>query len=302
MSFGRQFSASPVLTMSPQSVHQAPFGGAGFAPQQIPAPSSFVSAMPMSAPSAAAAPQFSVKNSRKRSRDEASSNLEPDAPPPQPKESEDEWVYGPGMVLIKASKGYVADASSQSGTWLEEKKAADELERRKQEREQLVPRVHKLQRMDRGLDLNASVPAQANGSPNTGMNQTSPVNDGPAIDDFTLHLGIGWKKISDDEHIQAAARGWARYIENHYPVTNAHIRLESKGLQSYLVEASEGFFLFAEDLRQGRLVSTNVDGVFANLRTSPPTFEGAETLVAAGSPSPAVSPQAAPGDAEMQMD
>ncbi|KAK3987553.1 hypothetical protein QBC44DRAFT_245620, partial [Cladorrhinum sp. PSN332] len=93
-------------------------------------------------------------------------------------------------------------------------------------------------------------------------------------------LDIGWSPISDDEHVQAAARGWARFIENRYPVTNAKILLESHGLQSYLVEATQGYFLFSENLRQGRLVSKLADQAFRNLKTSPPTFDGLETMSA----------------------
>lgn len=100
----------------------------------------------------------------------------------------------------------------------------------------------------------------------------------PVIDNFAIQLGIGWKRISEEEHIQAAARGWARFIENHYPLSNAHVRLESHALQSYLVESNEGFFLFAENLRQGRLVSSTIVGAMQNLQSNPPTFDGSETL------------------------
>lgn len=302
-SFGRQFStASPVLAMSPQPAHQSPFGAAGFAPQQFPPQPSFG---PAAAPtfSAMAPLQPSAPSGRKRSRDEAGSNLAPDLPLPKPQESEEEWVYGPGMVLIKSNKGYVADASSQSGTWLEEKKAADEENRRKQEREFLPPRRHKSQRMDHHGSLDAVAPVTANSPLCAPASKSSSADNAPVIDDFTLHLGIGWRKLSDDEHIQAAARGWARYIENHYPVTDVHIRLESNGLQSYLVEATEGFFLFAENLRQGRLVSTSVGGALRNLQTSPPTFDSSNTLAAADSPSPVASQsEMHPVDAEMNMD
>ena len=125
----------------------------------------------------------------------------------------------------------------------------------------------------------------------------------PQISAVKSSIRYVYTKISEDEHIQAAARGWARYIENHYPVTNAQIRLESNGLQSYLVEAAEGFFLFAENLRQGRLVSTNVEGALKNLQTSPPTFEGAVEMSAAESPA-AMVPQRdmAPVDTDMAMD
>lgn len=228
---------------------------------------------------------------RKRSRDEAAVNLDP---PAKPQEKEEKWVYGPGMVLIKADASYIADASSQSGTWLEEKLAADE-KRLQDEAEQREPRSHKLQRVV--VADNAAAAPEKSLAPAALAAQD---NKAPVIDDFTLHLGIGWRKISDDEHIQAAARGWARYIENHYPVSNAHIRLESKGLQSYLIEASEGFFLFAENLRQGQFVSATVQGALKNLATSPPTFDGATVLVARESP--ALSPSAPTEDADMKLD
>lgn len=96
------------------------------------------------------------------------------------------------------------------------------------------------------------------------------------VDDCTLHLGIGWRRIGDGEDMQAAARGWARFIERNFALTGVRICLESRGLQSYLVEADEGFFLFDENLRCGRLVSRSVEGVLGNLKLSPPVFDGPE--------------------------
>ncbi|KAI6780311.1 uncharacterized protein J7T54_005413 [Emericellopsis cladophorae] len=285
--FGRQSSDSaPVLSMPPQPLLQNPFGGAVFTPS-YPAPEShYTSGFPPAAPTA-----------RKRSRDEAAVNLEPDAPSaPLEEESEEGWTLGPGMTLIKPNKGYVADAASQSGTWLEERKAADEEARLKFERDQLAARSKKLQRVD------TSDPTLLPLTPAASDITSSPPKAAPVVDDFTVHLGIGWRKISDDEHIQAAARGWARFIEKHYPVSNAQIRLESKGLESYLVECNEGFFLFAEDLRQGRLVSTNIEGAFRNLQSSPPVFDGADTLKAVESPPPMTSQAELQLEAQMHLD
>ncbi|KFA78260.1 hypothetical protein S40288_02646 [Stachybotrys chartarum IBT 40288] len=295
--FGRVYSGSPVLTMSPQPVPQSALPMAAF-PRQHFSPSQFGA---MSAHSMAASSRPSA--GRKRSRDEAAPNLEADAPVPKPVASESEWTYGPGMVLIKKS-GYTADASSQSGAWLEEKAALAEATRRQQEAAYVEPRNVKSQRVDRATEPSPLVSVavatplgqvDAQASPNTRAG-------GPVIDDFTLHLGIGWRRISADEHIQAAARGWARYIENHYPLTNVNICLESKGLQSYLVEASEGFFLFAENLRQGRLLALNVQAAMRNLQSNPPVFEGAETMMASESPRPTETVFFAPAvDAEMAM-
>jgi hypothetical protein len=302
--FGRQFSASPVLTLSPQPSHQTQFAMGGFAHQHAP-PHSF-GATPFQTPPPTALPRFAASAGRKRSRDEASINLEPEAPPPV-QESEDEWTYGEGMVLIKSGASYVADASTQSGTWLEEKITTSEEDRHRREAAQLSQRCHKSQRTDRSLDRGLAAPSLDNSAPPLSSSIANPPEatiGGPVIDDFTLHLGIGWRRISEDEHIQAAARGWARFIENHYPLSNVNIRLESKGLQSYLVEASEGFFLFAESLRQGQLLSSTVDGALRNLQSTPPQFDGGDVLLAAESPrlTPEVQRDVVPTDTDMKMD
>jgi hypothetical protein len=301
MSF--QWSNSPVLTMSPQPSHQSPFGVAGF-PQQQPAPTASFGAS--TAPNAFAASQQSAPTmSRKRSRDEASINLEPDAPPPPPSNPEEGWVYGPGMTLIKPEQRYAADAGTQSGTWVEEKRENDEVTRRKlEEARRPIIRSHKSQRVDRSSSRSPlsfgprKVPLTSTSVPIDTSNKL------PEIDTFAIQLGIGWKRISEEEHIQAAARGWARFIENHYPITNANVRLESHAMQSYLVESNEGFFLFAENLRHGRLVSSNIVGAMQNLQSNPPAFEGAETLYPVESPKMmenASHQSAAAMDAEMTM-
>jgi hypothetical protein len=147
---------------------------------------------------------------RKRSRDEAAVNLdsaEKVVDLPQ-QVSQDEWALGPGMTLIGKTTGYVADASSQSGTWVDETRAreetmqADQARLAQQQLSQSRPslRSHKSQRI--------TVPA----APSTtaerlGPNDADSVVDSPTplaqpvVDDFTKYLGIGWSRISDEEHI-----------------------------------------------------------------------------------------------------
>ncbi|KND94598.1 hypothetical protein TOPH_01361 [Tolypocladium ophioglossoides CBS 100239] len=296
-SFSRQYStASPVLAILPHPPHQPPLSTASLAHQHAPATTFGAGAVgaPPSAPCLAAG--------RKRSRDEASINLEPDVHIPMADESHEGWTYGEGMVPIKPEAGYVADASSQSGTWLEEKSASDEQARRRQQVEQQLDlRSHKTQRIDHSIDQTSPPSApigDAAGVSGTNVAAVDSAREQLVIDDFTLHLGIGWRRISDDEDIQAAARGWARFVENHFPLTTVRMCLESKGLQAYLVEASEGYFLFAENLRQGRLVSRTVDGALRNLQLSPPTFDGPEIQMEAENPRPS-EPLA---DTEMKID
>lgn len=291
-SFDRVYASSPVLAMPAQAAHQISLGKPFLKHQAISfsQPASWRAQLVRTCSAAG----------RKRSRDEAAVNLDPPekiVEPPVVNESDDEWVYGPGMTLIKKSTGYIAEASSQSGTWVEERAAQEEARKAEAARlaqEQLAQtrpslRNHKSQRLDMTTctSTNERFPSRHSSPTRDATNPMTASSDSlaqPIVDDFTLHLGIGWSRISADGHIQAAARGWARYIENHYPVTNVKILLESRGLQSYLVEATEGYFLFAENLRQGRLVSTTPEGALQNLKISPPAFDGANVMDATESP------------------
>jgi hypothetical protein len=296
-SFGQTFAhTSPVLALPPHLPPQPSFNRPTFTspfPRQAnssPPTSSWLT--PTSAPLSTAG--------RKRSRDEASLCDEEYFPVQAPEpvvENEDEWVYGEGMTLIKPNKGgYILSADSQTGTWLEEKEAEEKAKAealRAVSPERPILRSHKSQRLDLGSTssiadeikfANSSLPTVNPSLPNGGAGPTE-----PNIDDYTRHLGIGWSMISADEDIQAAVRGWTKYIENHYPVTNAIIRLQSRGLASYLVEAQEGYFLFGEDLKQGRLVSTNLEKTFENLRGPVPVFEG-DMVLEAGETPKATSP------------
>lgn len=271
-SFPRQFSDSPVLALPPQSSSMAM---PHFNPHNVRLP------MPMDSDSA----QQESRPTRKRSRDAAAENLDPEAPSPEPIESQEEWVYGPGMVLIKPSTGYVADASSQSGTWKEEREAEEAKIRQQKILDAADVRNVKAQRLDLSAANNPFINnVEVLGRPLPGMPVVSP-RASPVIDDFTMSLGIGWRRIGEDTHLQAAAKGWGRYIANHYPLTNVKVVLESKGLESYLVESDQGYFLFAEDLRQGRLVSQDVEVAMRHLQHTPPRFDGPNAILAAETPS-----------------
>lgn len=158
----------------------------------------------------------------------------------------------------------------------------------------------KSQRLDSSsAPLEPNFPSVTEGSPP----KSTPAE--PAIDDFTLLLGVGWTRLSEDEHIQAAARGWTRYIANHFPISGPAILLQSKGLNSFLVGANEGFFLFHEDLNQGQLVGTTWESTLKNLRVTPVAFESVEVLrpaaspIAGGAVSNGAEPQAAMKDEVM---
>lgn len=65
---------------------------------------------------------------------------------------------------------------------------------------------------------------------------------------------------------------------------DAQILLQSKGLNAYLVAASDGFYLFEDDLSEGRLVGRSWERCLANLKAVPLGFEGGEVLRATRMP------------------
>lgn len=294
-------SSSPVLVLPPHLPPQPSFNMASNRPHftspftngvhQSPLTSSWSNLTPTSATPTSAA-------GRKRSRDEAGSNLEDDYFPVQPPvvqpepENEEEWEYGEGMTLIKPNrKGCIIEAGSQTGTWAEEKA---EQERAKAavaaiaaaSPERPILRAAKSQRLHLSSTPSISEEVLNNGTlVSPGSPERTNGHTEPTVDDFTRHLGIGWSSVNTaDTDIQAAARGWTKFIENHFPITDAKIRLQSKGLASYLVESNEGYFLFGENLRQGRLVSTSLENTWVNLRGAVPVFEGDVVMEAGSTP------------------
>ncbi|MCJ1364325.1 hypothetical protein MMC16_003435 [Acarospora aff. strigata] len=241
----------------------------------------------------------STAPSHKRSRDEESAayfDHFPDdsyfpstgaAPSTMPKHKP---IYGEGMTLLNPIHGIAISAESQTGTWFEEQAAAKLAQKSTpsssistaSRRKPILP-TRKSQRLDTtapGLDDTAlSNISQATSSPP----KARPSD--PTIDDSTYLLGVGWTRLRDDDaDIQAAARGWAKYINNHYPVQEAHILLQSAGLNAYLVAMSDGFYLFKEDLSEGRLVGRTWETCLANLQAVPMSFEGMQMLRAARTP------------------
>jgi len=196
------------------------------------------------------------------------------------------------MTIIDPSTGRATAAESQTGTWYEEnleieRLASIEAAKSLAQAAEIVPaRPTKALRLERMPD---SSPPSSTATPADVQGQ-SPFET-PVLDPATQLLGVGWKLIGKDEDMQAAAKGWARYIDNHYAsLANAELVLKSEGHQAYLVsatnmnEGTQGFYLFAEDLNEGKLVAETWDVCIRNLQTSSPVFEGQETLRAVRTP------------------
>ncbi|KAG5930507.1 hypothetical protein E4U42_000428 [Claviceps africana] len=270
--FPRQFAtASPVLMVSSQPYYQTQLPAGTFGRyHSIHMNHKITTETPM-------LPSPVRGTGRKRSLDEASINLEPDPNSTLAVDSLEDWANEVGMALIRSGNSHVTGASNQTDSLMH--LGSNVKQRAKQDVQIDRPelRIHKSQRLDRTTQKTpCSILHQPASKSSLGDISSTISHDALAIDNFTLHLGIGWRRISGDEHIQAAARGWARFIENNFGLARVRICLESKGLQSYLIEASNGYFLFAENLRQGRLVSPTAEGALKNLQSLPPVFEGPE--------------------------
>ena len=238
---------------------------------------------------------ISTNPSRKRSRDETAFDAEVDGsyfasvstPARIP---EEEPIYGEGMVLLNPRTGLSVSAESQTGTWFEEK--VDETVLKEEVAAAYtrpkLPTSRKSVRLSQSslrLPLDTTVAVAPASPPKTAVER-------PEVDEATIALGIGWTKMeSESNFLQTAARGWARYLDNHYTrdIHGAQFLLRNAGLDAYVVGCQEGFFLFGENLLEGKLIGRTWESCVQNLRHSPIAFEGADILRAERTPGPEAS-------------
>lgn len=87
-------------------------------------------------------------------------------------------------------------------------------------------------------------------------------------DPIALQLGVGWKSIGDDSDRQAAARGWAKFIEENYQIGVIEILAQCTGDAWVLAKASRGYYIFEEHLRCGVFLARSwgdlVDVILSN--------------------------------------
>ena len=288
---GSDYAISPTIFYPPpQHQQEHPFGAfirnqsfqsslSQWAPMD---PSSVTS----SKPTGSTRPKPATNPSRKRSRDELDDDEEILAPSGSRASMEvvAEPIYGPGMTLIDANTGRSLAAESQTGTWYEDHIEEERLAAAKAAEEFVKSEEEAKGRPSKSVRLDSPVILAQSEMSNT----TSFTSITPAIDAASLVLGVGWKEIpADDSDMQCAVRGWAKYIENHYPLGAVEILLKSEGQEAFVVRAlepQEGWWLFKEDLSEGRLVGSNWEKCLAGLRTVPMMFEGVDTICAARTP------------------
>ncbi|KAI9856744.1 MAG: hypothetical protein M1813_008781 [Trichoglossum hirsutum] len=280
------YFSSPTVVLPPQ---QPPYAFAN----GVAAPtSSFNFSSPFAQSSSSRATKFALqlstplinKSSRKRTRDEITSPVEHEDDFESPKNSiSSSPIIIPAHAerVIAQKSSFTTDANHEPTTSWEHDVVTPKSSTPSSLTGHTPPKLvsRKSQRLDSSsVHLEPDFDSITEGSPP----KSTPAE--PAIDNFTLLLGVGWTRLSEDEHIQAAARGWTRYIANHFPISGPAILLQSKGLNSFLVGTNEGFFLFHEDLNQAQLVGTTWESTLKNLRVTPVAFENSEVLRPAASP------------------
>ncbi|KAI9874558.1 MAG: hypothetical protein M1823_007656, partial [Watsoniomyces obsoletus] len=168
------------------------------------------------------------------------------------------------MILLNPSTGLAISAESQTGTWYEEKVEKDALVKEVEaintanQFRPKFPASRKSMRLSQSSIKTDFASVMGQQTAPASPPKTANASSRPEVDEATIALGVGWTKMaSEDENIQTAARGWARYLENHYArhIHGADFLLKSSGLNAYLVGAHEGFYLFSENLLEGRLVA-----------------------------------------------
>ena len=191
-------------------------------------------------------------------------------------------IYGEGMTRINPLTGTATTAETQTGTWFEnqlEMKLQPDVEEKTahmMDSDGELPR-RKVLRRDTSSNADVAMAANPTDSPKVTVAD-------PTIDQYTHLLGIGWTHIGEESGFVAMARGFSRYIDNHYPLKNSEILLKSKSLESYLVKSNQGYFLFPEDLLEGRLVARTWEDTLANLQSSPVRYSWAQPLTASRTP------------------
>ena len=199
-------------------------------------------------------------------------------------------IYGEGMTLINPTSGLAASAESQTGTWYEEQLELERLEAAKAaeslariQAESTIPPSNKIQRVEAPSEASIATSARSAAECN------SELYINPALDTVKHLLGTEWACISEDQLLRSASRGWAKFIDRHYPsLNNVEVLLRLRGKNAYLVRTNEGLFLFNDDLTQGRLVARTWEICVANLAIDPIVFEGEESLTAVKEPAQAV--------------
>jgi len=159
-----------------------------------------------------------------------------------------------------------------------------------------------LDNLHKTASANAMSEVMDSAESDTNERSDAAVVEQPPIDTATQILGIAWTAMpTSDPTMSAAMRGYARYIETHFPLQAVSIVWQNRSMPAYLVSAitrpkvtwsshgyqpgSQGYYLFDEELQQARLVAKSWERAIDNLRggggesgVQGIVFEGSEVL------------------------
>ena len=219
-------------------------------------------------PPATPAIPIPANSSKKRQRDDPSSDVSLDnsvdengdlnihLPPSRTPAISPDLVLGQGVSTIDPLTGRQALPAGQTESWFE-----STLE------ERLAKGGHVDVPEDQQTKRRRPEASSSTANPPIGVTageQSS--SQVPKIDEFTHALGIGWAKIEGDPDYLAACRGYCRYIENHYQLAGVDILAKWKSTDSFLINTDDGYYLFNEELTEGRLVAKALDTTMAWLK------------------------------------
>ncbi|WPG99949.1 Hypothetical protein R9X50_00277200 [Acrodontium crateriforme] len=98
----------------------------------------------------------------------------------------------------------------------------------------------------------------------------------PLIDEATRLLGISWTRMDSSESLQISKSAYEKWIQNHYPgLKEVTVWFENSALPGYLVAArntynsEQAFYLFANDLTEARMVTTDPAQLLPRLQLLP---------------------------------
>lgn len=98
----------------------------------------------------------------------------------------------------------------------------------------------------------------------------------PLIDEATRVLGISWTRMDSTDVLRIHQAAYSKWIQNHYPgLRDVVIWFENSAIPGYLVQAQnvyngqEGYYIFSEDLTEGRLVTTEPEQLVPRLKMLP---------------------------------
>jgi len=216
----------------------------------------------------------------------------PEKPKPEP-------IYGPGMTLIYPGEpGWSIAAESQSGTWCEEKREAEE----KAEPVRPIAVSRKSQRMSPSANIEVPSLNDMDAQKTEGIID----ENGNTINTLIASLGVGWKNVMTNPNLRDAARAYSRVIERHFDFTDALVMLEKESLSAYLVRAKQhgvqGYWLFSDSLQWCQLVGWSLDRTVSNLMVGPvPRVEGERINARQLTPSEPTIPPSQPQVDAMEM-